>query len=76
MCNRCMYFSFAVSNDETSKANALIVTSTRTIDMEILNMYFEHFSEKFEICKSGKSQWIVKFADWSGKAIRMYNYCL
>lgn len=38
-----------------------------SVDMDILTMYFEQFTEKAEIKKHGKNKWILKVANQSGK---------
>ena len=68
----CVDLLCSESKHETSEVDALIVTSTETIDKEILHMYFEQFSENCEIQKNGETQWIVTFANLSGKTIYLH----
>ncbi|KAL2081249.1 hypothetical protein ACEWY4_023102 [Coilia grayii] len=44
----------------THKVDLLLVTSTQSVNEEVLCMYFEQFSHTAEISKKGGNQWILK----------------
>ncbi|KAI4880407.1 hypothetical protein NFI96_019081, partial [Prochilodus magdalenae] len=52
-------------NEEDSVAQDLLVSTTESVDKDMLIMYFEQFTEHVEITKHGKDSWILKAAKQS-----------
>ncbi|XP_030643397.1 protein mono-ADP-ribosyltransferase PARP14 [Chanos chanos] len=50
------------SEETDNRVDVLLVNSTTEIDNETLTLYFEQFTEDFEITKIGKNCWTVKLA--------------
>ncbi|XP_067264755.1 protein mono-ADP-ribosyltransferase PARP14-like [Chanodichthys erythropterus] len=47
-------------NEEDSEIPDLLITTPNSVDKDTLQMYFEQFTEQFELAKHGNNSWILK----------------
>lgn len=60
-------FVHNTDNEEDSEIPDLLITfSLTSVDKETLQMYFEQFTEQFELAKHGNNSWILKLYSQSG----------
>lgn len=59
-------FVHHTDNEEDSEIPDLLITTPNSVDKDTLQMYFEQFSEQFELAKHGNNSWILKLYSQSG----------
>jgi len=66
-----MYIFVHTDNEKDSEIPDLLITtpSLTSVDKETLQMYFEQFTEQFELAKHGNNSWILKLYSQSGMMI-------
>ncbi|XP_036426976.1 LOW QUALITY PROTEIN: protein mono-ADP-ribosyltransferase PARP14-like [Colossoma macropomum] len=52
-------------NEADCRSRSLLVSSSDSVDEDILILYFEQFSEQIEVIKHGESSWILNLASHS-----------
>ncbi|XP_042611132.1 protein mono-ADP-ribosyltransferase PARP14-like isoform X1 [Cyprinus carpio] len=52
-------------DEEDSEIPDLLITTSGSIEKETLQMYFEQFTEQFELAKHGNNSWILKLCSQS-----------
>jgi len=64
-------FVHNTDNEKDSEIPDLLITtpSLTSVDKETLQMYFEQFTEQFELAKHGNNSWILKLYSQSGMMI-------
>lgn len=64
-----IYIYISVHNtedEEDSETPDLLITTQGSVEKETLQMYFEQFTEQFELAKHGNNSWILKLCSQSG----------
>ncbi|KAI2647983.1 Protein mono-ADP-ribosyltransferase PARP14 [Labeo rohita] len=56
---------FTSKDEEDSEILDLLVTTPGSVDKENLQLYFEQFTEQFELAKHGNNSWILKLCSQS-----------
>lgn len=59
-------FVHNTEDEEDSEILDLLVTTPGSVDKENLQLYFEQFTEQFELAKHGNNSWILKLCSQSG----------
>ncbi len=65
----CVYIYICVHNtedEEDCETPDLLITTQGSVEKETLQMYFEQFTEQFELAKHGNNSWILKLCSQSG----------
>ncbi len=63
----CIYICVHNTEDEEDcETPDLLITTQGSVEKETLQMYFEQFTEQFELAKHGNNSWILKLCSQSG----------
>lgn len=57
---------YNTENEGDCEISDLLITAPLSVDKEMLQMYFERFTEMFVLQKHGNNSWILKLTNLSG----------
>lgn len=57
---------YNTDNEGDCEMSDLLITAPHSVDKEMLQMYFEQFTEHFVLQKHGNNSWILKLSNQSG----------
>lgn len=63
-------------NEEDSETPDLLITTSDSVDKETLQMYFEQYTEQYELAKHGNNSWILKLYSQSGTIPELLWECV
>lgn len=69
-------FVHHTDNEEDSEIPDLLITAPNSVDKDILQLYFDQYTEQFDLAKHGNNSWILKLYSQSGMIQAALGMCL